>query len=89
MHGVYPYHVIFIYSVFYLAGEFAKHLQRQLMFDFPTKHETLFTNEEVVCAQIAGLCHDLGKESNMAVNTCMHVVSVVIICRTWPFITHV
>ena len=47
--------------MFYLAGEFAQHLQRQLQLDFPTKHEKLFTNEEVVCAQIAGLCHDLGK----------------------------
>ena len=49
------------FSVFYLAGEFARHLQKQAQDDFPSKHETLFTNGEVVCTQIAGLCHDLGK----------------------------
>ena len=48
------------YSVFYLAGEFARHLQRQAQEDFPSKCETLFTNGEVICAEIAGLCHDLG-----------------------------
>ena len=48
------------YSVFYLAGEFARHLQRQAKADFPSKSETLFTDKEVVRAQIAGLCHDLG-----------------------------
>lgn len=49
------------FSVFYLAGEFARHLQRQAKDDFPSQSETLFTDEEVVCAQIAGLCHDLGE----------------------------
>ena len=50
-----------LYSVFYLAGEFARHLQRQAQDDFPSKRETLFTNGEVICAEIAGLCHDLGE----------------------------
>jgi hypothetical protein len=50
-------------SVFYLAGEFARHLQRQAQEDFPSKLETLFTDGEVICAQIAGLCHDLGEFS--------------------------
>ena len=50
-----------IVSVFYLAGEFARHLQRQAQDDFPSKCETLFTDGEVVCTQIAGLCHDLGE----------------------------
>ena len=50
------------FSVFYLAGEFARHLQRQAKDDFPlSQSATLFTDGEVVCAQIAGLCHDLGK----------------------------
>ena len=51
-------------SVFYLAGEFARHLQRQAQEDFPSQLQsgtfTLFTDGEVICAQIAGLCHDLG-----------------------------
>ena len=51
----------FLYSVFYLAGEFARHLQRQAQDDFPSERETLFTNGEVICAEIAGLCHDLGE----------------------------
>ena len=45
------------FSVFYLAGEFARHLQRQAQDDYP---ENLFTDGDVVCVQIAGLCHDLG-----------------------------
>ena len=49
------------YSVFFLAGEFAQHLQRQAKEDFPSLSATLFTDGEVICAQIAGLCHDLGR----------------------------
>ena len=48
------------FSVFYLAGEFVRHLQRQAQDDFP---ENLFTDGDVICVQIAGLCHDLGKFS--------------------------
>ena len=54
--------VVLIYSVYYLVGEFAWHLQRQAQVDFPSKSRTLFTDEEVVSAQIAGLCHDLGEQ---------------------------
>ena len=52
---------LLILSVFYLAGEFARHLQRQVQDDFPSESKTLFTDGEVTCVQIAGLCHDLGK----------------------------
>ena len=51
-------------SVYYLAGVFARHLQQQLKMDTPdTEEEKLlwkFTDKEVLCAELAGLCHDLG-----------------------------
>ena len=49
-------------SVYYLTGVFAKHLQQQLKMDTPVGEEELwkFTDKEVLCAEIAGLCHDLG-----------------------------
>ena len=50
---------IIICSVFYLAGEFAVHLQKQLKLDFPTRQD-LFSDGEIICIEIAGLCHDLG-----------------------------
>ena len=48
--------------VYHLAGEFARHLQKQLKEDLPVGEENLwkFTEQEVLCAEIAGLCHDLG-----------------------------
>ena len=48
--------------VYHLAGEFANHLQKQLAVDVPEGEESLwtFSDKEVLCAEIAGLCHDLG-----------------------------
>ena len=46
--------------MFYLAGEFARHLQKYVQVDFPGERD-LFGDKEVVCAEIAGLCHDLGE----------------------------
>ena len=48
--------------VYHLAGEFANHLQKQLALDAPEGKESLwiFSDKEVICAEIAGLCHDLG-----------------------------
>ena len=40
-------------GVSYLAGKFAKHLQER-------QPELQITDKEVVCCQVAGLCHDLG-----------------------------
>ena len=58
------------YRVCYLAGEFARHLQIQLLRDSESKvvkdepdwkSLCVFEDNEVLCVQIAGLCHDLGK----------------------------
>jgi hypothetical protein len=77
-----------IFSVFYLAGEFARHLQRQAQEDFPSKQETLFTNGEVICAQIAGLCHDLGEFCTLkAFITLVNTIVMIYYYRTWPFLS--
>ena len=68
--------------VYHLAGEFAKHLQAQVKIDAPAGDRELwkFSNQEVLCAQIAGLCHDLGIINDLIIilNTytqpCMHVM---------------
>ena len=52
-----------LYRVYHLAGEFAKHLQAQMKIDAPAEEENYawkFSDQEVLCAEIAGLCHDLG-----------------------------
>ena len=41
-------------SVCYIAGEFARCLQRK-------QPELEITDKDVLCIQIAGLCHDLGE----------------------------
>ena len=41
------------FSVCHLAGKFVKILQRQ-------QPELCITDEEVLCVEIAALCHDLG-----------------------------
>lgn len=52
--------------VCYLAGEFARSLKANIEADRPepaTEDENKlwkFSDEEVICAEIAGLCHDLG-----------------------------
>lgn len=48
-----------------MAGEFAYSLKRKIEEDTKNvpeeeKHLWRFTEEEVLCTQIAGLCHDLG-----------------------------
>ena len=62
-------YVIHDISVCHLAGVFARSLKEKLEKDaqiIPI-HETQerkqyrFEEEEVLCVQIAGLCHDLGK----------------------------
>ena len=62
---MYGYHTSWyiLYRVYHLAGEFAKHLQAQMKVDTPAGEEELwkFSEQEVLCAEIAGLCHDLGK----------------------------
>ena len=58
-------HIFCIYSVAYIAGEFGNHLKKQ--FEAEIKYKKLsekdpraVSEEEVLCLQIAGLCHDLG-----------------------------
>ena len=62
------------HSVFYLAREFALHLQRQLKLDFPTRQD-LFSDGEVICVEIAGLCHDLGMMNIIYFMSCRHKYS--------------
>ena len=49
-----------VYSVCYLAKVFAESLRDQFLKDYDTSDQ--FDPEEVLCAQIAGLCHDLGRQ---------------------------
>ena len=73
--------IIIYYSVCHLAGVFAKSLKEKLEKDaqiIPI-HETQerkqyrFEDKEVLCVQIAGLCHDLGKiyKTVTVVTACM------------------
>ena len=55
------------YRVCHLAGVFARHLQEQLQKDSTVvqadpnwKDIWVFDDKEVLCVQLAGLCHDLG-----------------------------
>ena len=48
------------FSVCHLAGEFAKSLQYYQQFDKYLKNEHKIIEQDVLCIQIAGLCHDLG-----------------------------
>ena len=51
------------HRVYHLAGEFARHLQKELLtMDIPVGEKDLwnFSDQEVLSAEIAGLCHDLG-----------------------------
>ena len=56
--------------VCYLAGEFAKSLKEKIEEDSKTvksdqeKKLWTFTDEELICVQVAGLCHDLGVYNN-------------------------
>ena len=59
---IYSTHVY--YSVCHIAGEFARFLKHQIeeerYWQSGDSCSTHITNEEVLCLQIAGLCHDLG-----------------------------
>ena len=46
-----------IISVAYLAGEYARMLQRRYAGDKKFK----IIDDDILCVEIAGLCHDLGK----------------------------
>ena len=57
-----------LFSVSHLAGVFARSLKAKLEKDAETipikkiqeRKQYSFEDEEVLCVQIAGLCHDLG-----------------------------
>lgn len=51
------YNNYFIISVCYLAGEFARTLQKK-------QPELKITDKDVLCVEIAGLIHDLGNTMN-------------------------
>ena len=58
------------YSVSYVAGKFARSLRQQLIVDSKRaeekhKHMYKFDDKEVICAEIAGLCHDLGEHHTL------------------------
>ena len=75
-----------VFSVYYLSGVFAKHLQKQLKVDTPAGEEELwkFTDQEVLCAEIAGLCHDLGTYSMSCKNVIflarLHGLNLIVYC---------
>ena len=48
------FYITFI-GVSYLAGKFARELQKQ--------RPDLVTDKDVYCVMMAGLCHDLGKNN--------------------------
>ena len=59
-----------VHSVSYIAGEFGNHLKRQfeaeIKYQYKKDHPDpdparAVSEEEVLCLQVAGLCHDLGK----------------------------
>lgn len=57
--------IIILYRVAYVARRFARSLQQQLKKDrerAKKDDESMyeFDDKEVLCAEIAGLCHDLG-----------------------------
>ena len=57
--------IILYYSVCHIAGEFGRFLKSQLeeaKYRKKWPHEEIeITENEIICLQIAGLCHDLGK----------------------------
>ena len=72
-------HVPYNFSVSYVAGRFARSLQQQLQKDKEKAKEDYksmyrFDDEEVLCAEIAGLCHDLGIIQSILCNyLCMYI----------------
>ena len=59
------YHIYYyFYRVSYLAGEFARILIRKLREDQSKVEPWKFDKDDemnILCVEIAGLCHDLGK----------------------------
>ena len=70
--------------VCHLAGEFAKMLKEHID-DIPSVENYRFETEEVLCAKIAGLCHDLGALLTVQlmcdINSCSY--------RTWSLLSYV
>ena len=60
-------HHAYVCSTCYIAGEFARMLQRN-------QPEFEITDKEVLCVEIAGLCHDLGIPINILYRpfSCIH-----------------
>ena len=80
-----------------MARKFARSLQQQLKVDKRREseehqHMYKFDDEEVVCAEIAGLCHDLGVHLLCYVCNCdqsCNARTTVLIYRTWSTVTHI
>lgn len=51
----------YISRVSYLAGEFGRHLKNQIDKVHGENEEMKITPRDIVCLQVAGLCHDIGK----------------------------
>lgn len=83
-------------SVCYLAKVFAESLRDQFLKDYNTLDpEDLvhkFEPEEVLCAQLAGLCHDLGRQI-VIILLCnrvkLYLLRLSLYYRTRSFFTHV
>lgn len=52
-----------------MAGKFGKHLQQQIDEELEIEtsdvtKEMKITKDDIICLQIAGLCHDIGNHTN-------------------------
>ena len=74
------------HSVCYIAGEFARCLQRK-------QPELDITDKDVLCVQIAGLCHDLGNTISLKFSQALHSMyifsMIVTLCRSRPIFSSV
>ena len=50
----------FICRVCYLAGQLAKELRTKLAKELKKPENDIVTDKDILCVQIAGLCHDIG-----------------------------
>ena len=63
------------------------HLAGEVMKNLMTKQPELgLTDKDLLCVQIAGLCHDLGKTPPYLQ---INILKSICCCRSWTIFTHV